>query len=131
MDTTGKELIKSLKRPLIFLFGVILLVNLLLYVSLWLFPYAETIFLAIQFLVGINMFMIYNYIKESLMFHTCQRIERDQDKFIKVVGNEKVSTKMLSYKYPMDDLGWWARYNLGDYFAAFLCLVEGKVKVLP
>ena len=119
------------KRPLVIIFSHILACNILLYSSLWIFTYAEPVFLVIQVLVATNMILIYNYIKESVMFYTCKAVKKDNKKFIEILGDKKKSDKMLKYDYPMRELNWFPRYSLADHFVAFWYIIEGKINIIP
>lgn len=115
------------KQPLIVVFSISLLWMVLLFVSLWIYPHAEPVLILIQLWIGTNLAIIYKYMKETIMFYTTKSIKEKPQEFALVIKDEKIKEYMLNQEYPMAHQSFWGRMILGDYFTAYLYLLEGKI----
>ncbi len=80
--------------------------------------------------MGINIAIMYIYMKESIMFFTLKSIQENPKLFGQVMKDDMATQFMLENHYPMEELSLFQRGILGDYFVAYLYLLEGKISFL-
>mmetsp|Transcript_26962 Transcript_26962/g.23806 ORF Transcript_26962/g.23806 Transcript_26962/m.23806 type:complete len:90 (+) Transcript_26962:183-452(+) len=88
-------------------------------ISLFVYPIADPILVLIQILNGYTWIMVYNYIKETIMFYCCKGMIKDQKEFKDIINDKVAMQRMTKHEYPMHKLNFIQRYNMTDYFVAF------------
>lgn len=119
------------KRPTLFVFCNQLVMITLLYVSLWVYPAAEGLLILIQIIVCSNFMLVFNYMKESILFNCLKSKNEISESFKNIVGDPNLWENLREKVYPMTEIRWPKRSQFSDNFAAYLLWLEGFIQILP
>lgn len=107
------------KRPLLNVYFLLLITVPLLYLSLWLYPYCEGIFILIQIILSACVFNIYVFIKDSLVFYASKYLQNNPTFLEEHVKDGNIRKIMLEHKYPFHNASMCHRVKLTELYVAY------------
>ena len=125
----NSEYSKFRKIPLIILFVLQIVSIMWLFVSLWIYEYAEPFLILFDTNITISMILFYVYCKETLMMLFWTYANNNQDFVEQVVMEEDNRKQITQSEYPFGSTILFSRSKLQDVYIAYIYLTQGTGKV--
>ena len=119
----------SRKQGLVTILWLELSVVGLLFLSLWIYAYAEPLLIIIDIILGLIIIFYYQNIKETLTMFLWKYMNENPHNVRHIIQNDKNRIYMLERDYPMNDLILCKRTEVLDYYTAYWYLIEGSGRV--
>lgn len=120
---------KRNKDHIIAIYVIYMIIACLLFLALWLYANSEGILIGVNCCLSISLYFYYLYMKETLMAYTYRFFKKHPGYEQEIITDTKRRKFMKAKDYPMHTVYCCERYQLTDYYIAYLYILQSDVRI--